>query len=207
MGILVGKKAPSFQCNAVMGDGTIEESFCFEDFSSGKYAVVFFYPLDFTFVCPSEILAFANRHEAISALNAVVVGVSIDSHWTHRAWRETPLTDGGIGPVPFPLAADLTREISRAYGVLSEADDSYYPEGVAMRATFILDANGVVRHKVVNDEPLGRNIDEVIRVLDALQFFEENGQVCPAGWTAGQQGMSNTPSGVAEYLSEHGEKL
>jgi len=207
MGILVGKKAPSFQCNAVMGDGTIEESFCFEDFSSGKYAVVFFYPLDFTFVCPSEILAFANRHEAISALNAVVVGVSIDSHWTHRAWRETPLADGGIGPVPFPLAADLTREISRAYGVLSEADDSYYPEGVAMRATFILDANGVVRHQVVNDEPLGRNIDEVIRVLDALQFFEENGQVCPAGWTAGQQGMSNTPSGVAEYLSEHGEKL
>ena len=207
MGILVGKKAPSFQCNAVMGDGTIEESFCFDDFSSGKYVVIFFYPLDFTFVCPSEILAFANRHEAISALNAVVVGVSIDSHWTHRAWRETPLADGGIGPVPFPLAADLTREISRAYGVLSEADDSYYPEGVAMRATFILDANGVVRHQVVNDEPLGRNIDEVIRVLDALQFFEENGQVCPAGWTAGQQGMSNTPSGVAEYLSEHGEKL
>ena len=207
MGLLVGKRAPSFSCNAVMADGTIEESFCFADFSSDKYAVVFFYPLDFTFVCPSEILAFANRYEAISAMNAVVIGVSVDSHHTHRAWRETPLTDGGIGAVPFPLAADLTREISRAYGVLTEAGDSYYPEGVAMRATFILDASGVVRHQVVNDEPLGRNIDEVLRVLDALQFFEENGQVCPAGWTAGQQGMNNTPSGVAEYLSEHGATL
>ena len=207
MGLLVGKRAPSFSCNAVMGDGTIEESFCFGDFASDKYAVVFFYPLDFTFVCPSEILAFANRYDAISAMNAVVIGVSVDSHHTHRAWRETSVSDGGIGAVPFPLAADLTREISRAYGVLTEAGDSYYPEGVAMRATFILDASGVVRHQVVNDEPLGRNIDEVLRVLDALQFFEENGQVCPAGWTAGQQGMSNTPSGVAEYLSEHGATL
>ena len=207
MGLLVGKRAPSFQCNAVMADGTIEESFCFDDFSSGKYVVIFFYPLDFTFVCPSEILAFANRYEAISAMNADVLGVSIDSHHTHRAWRETPLTDGGIGTVPFALAADLTREISRAYGVLSEAGDSYYPEGVAMRATFILDAEGVVRHQVVNDEPLGRNIDEVLRVLGALQFFEQHGQVCPAGWTAGQKGMSNTPGGVAEYLSEHGATL
>lgn len=207
MGLLVGKRAPSFQCNAVMADGSIEKSFCFDDFSSGKYVVIFFYPLDFTFVCPSEILAFANRYEAISAMNADVLGVSIDSHHTHRAWRETPLTDGGIGAVPFPLAADLTREISRAYGVLSEAGDSYYPEGVSMRATFILDANGVVRHQVVNDEPLGRNIDEVLRVLDALQFFEQHGQVCPAGWTAGKKGMSNTPSGVAEYLSEHGATL
>ena len=162
--------------------------------------VIFFYPLDFTFVCPSEILAFANRYEAISAMNADVLGVSIDSHHTHRAWRETPLTDGGIGAVPFPLAADLTREISRAYGVLSEAGDSYYPEGVSMRATFIVDANRVVRHQVVNDEPLGRNIDEVLRVLDALQFFEQHGQVCPAGWTVGKKGMINTPSGVAEYL-------
>ena len=207
MGILVGKRAPSFSCNAIMADGTIEESFCFGDFSSDKYAVVFFYPLDFTFVCPSEILAFANRYEAISAMNAVVLGVSVDSHHTHRAWRETSVTDGGIGAVPFPLAADLTRQISRAYGVLTEAGDSHYPEGVAMRATFILDTSGVVRHQVVNDEPLGRNIDEVLRILDALQFFEENGQVCPAGWTAGQQGMSNTPSGVAEYLSEHGATL
>ena len=207
MGLLVAKRAPSFQCNAVMAGGTIEESFCFDDFSSGKYVVIFFYPLDFTFVCPSEILAFANRYEAISAMNADVLGVSIDSHHTHRAWRETSLTDGGIGAVPFPLAADLTREISRAYGVLSEAGESYYPEGVAMRATFILDANGVVRHQVVNDEPLGRNIDEVLRVLDALQFFEQHGQVCPAGWTAGKKGMSNTPSGVAEYLSEHGAIL
>jgi peroxiredoxin (alkyl hydroperoxide reductase subunit C) len=190
-----------------MADGTIEESFCFDDFSSGRYVVIFFYPLDFTFVCPSEILAFANRYEAISAMNADVLGVSIDSHHTHRAWRETPLTDGGIGAVPFALAADLTREISRAYGVLSEAGDSYYPEGVAMRATFILDANGVVRHQVINDEPLGRNIDEVLRVLGALQFFEQHGQVCPAGWTAGQKGMSNTPGGVAEYLSEHGATL
>ena len=207
MGLLVGKRAPSFHCNAVMADGSIEESFCFDDFSSGKYVVIFFYPLDFTFVCPSEILAFANRYEALSAMNADVLGVSIDSHHTHRPWRETPLTDGGIGAVPFPLAADLTREISRAYGVLSEAGESYYPEGVAMRATFILDANGVVRHQVVNDEPLGRNIDEVLRVLDALQFFEQHGQVCPAGWTAGKKGMSNTPSGVAEYLSEHGATL
>lgn len=207
MGLLVGKRAPSFSCNAVMPDGTIDESFSFEEFSAKKYAVVFFYPLDFTFVCPSEILAFANRYSAISAMNAVVIGISIDSHHTHRAWRETPLTDGGIGAVPFPLAADLTREISRAYGVLSEANNSFYPEGVAMRATFITDANGIVRHQVVNDEPLGRNIDEVLRVLDALQFFEENGQVCPAGWSAGQKGMSTTPSGVASYLTEHADTL
>ena len=207
MGLLIGKRAPSFNCNAVLGDGAMEESFCFEDFSRNKYAVLFFYPLDFTFVCPSEILAFANRYEAISARNAVIVGASIDSHHTHRAWRETSLADGGIGSVPFPLVADLTREISLAYGVLSEEGESYYPQGVAMRATFIIDTKGIVRHQLVNDEPLGRNIDEVIRVLDALQFFEENGQVCPAGWTSGQTGMSNTPSGVASYLSEHAEEL
>ena len=163
--------------------------------------------MDFTFVCPSEIISITNRTEKLKALGCEVVGVSVDSHWTHNAWRNTEVKAGGIGAVPFPLAADMTRNISESYGILDDSEDSYYPAGVSMRATFVIDQKGVVRHQVVNDEPLGRNMDDVVRVVEALQFFEENGQVCPAGWNKGDAGMTNTPEGVASYLAERGDSL
>ena len=140
-------------------------------------------------------------------LGCEVVGISVDSHWTHNAWRNTAVEDGGIGAVPFTLAADMTRKISKKYGILSGGKKSYYPEGVSMRATFVIDQDGIVRHQVVNDEPLGRSMDEVVRIVEALQFFENNGQVCPAGWQKGDAGMTNTPDGVASYLSENSGKL
>jgi len=207
MSVLVGSKAPVFTTQAVMANGEITGDYDFGAAIEGKYAVLFFYPMDFTFVCPSEILAFANRTAALEALGCEVVGVSVDSHWTHNAWRSTSVDQGGIGNVPFTLAADMTRQISSAYGILSNSADSYYPDGVSMRATFIIDQKGVVRHQVVNDEPLGRNMDDIVRTVEALQFFEQNGQVCPAGWKKGDAGMVNTPTGVASYLAENSEKL
>jgi len=202
MSILVGKKAPDFNTQAVLGDGSIVGDFSLSETIKGKYAVVFFYPLDFTFVCPSEIIAMDHRVEALKALNTEVIGVSIDSHFTHNAWRNTPVNEGGIGQLKYTLAADMDHSIAQAYGIESDGGDSYYPAGVAMRATFVIDQKGVVRHQVVNDEPLGRNMDEVVRIVEALQFFEENGQVCPAGWNKGDKGMVNTPDGVAKYLTE-----
>ncbi len=207
MSILVGKKAPTFKTQAVLATGEVVDDFDFESATKDKYSVLFFYPLDFTFVCPSEIIAMANRTEHLRELGCEVIGVSVDSHWTHNAWRNTAVTDGGIGPVPFVLAADMTREVSEAYGILAESPESYYPKGVSMRATFVMDRSGIVRHQVVNDEPLGRNMDDVVRVVEALQFFEQNGQVCPAGWNKGDGGMTNTPKGVASYLTENAEKL
>ena len=207
MTILVGQKAPLFETQAVMPNGEITDTFSLETLIKGKYGVIFFYPMDFTFVCPSEILAMASRAKQLQEMGCEVVAVSVDSHWTHNAWRETKVEDGGIGHVPFVLAADMSREISEAYGVLANASESYYPNGVSMRATFVIDQSGVVRHQVVNDEPLGRNMDDVVRVLDALQFFEENGQVCPAGWNKGDDGMVNTPEGVADYLSKNADQL
>ena len=207
MSILVGRKAPTFQTQAVLPTGEVVDEFDFKGAIQDKYAVLFFYPLDFTFVCPSEILAMAHRTAHLRELGCEVVAVSVDSHWTHNAWRNTSVDDGGIGPVPFTLAADMTRKISKAYGILAKSKKSYYPAGVSMRATFVIDQSGIVRHQVVNDEPIGRNMDEVVRVVEALQFFETNGQVCPAGWTQGDDGMVNTPEGVASYLSEHGEAL
>lgn len=207
MSILVGKKAPDFNTQAVLGDGSIVGDFSLSETIKGKYAVVFFYPLDFTFVCPSEIIAMDHRVEALKALNTEVIGVSIDSHFTHNAWRNTPVNEGGIGQLKYTLAADMDHSIAQAYGIESDGGDSYYPAGVAMRATFVIDQKGIVRHQVVNDEPLGRNMDEVVRIVEALQFFEENGQVCPAGWNKGDKGMVNTPDGVAKYLSEEADKL
>jgi peroxiredoxin (alkyl hydroperoxide reductase subunit C) len=207
MSILVGKKAPNFTTQAVHADGTITGEFKLSDAIEGKYAVVFFYPLDFTFVCPSEILAMGSRTAKLNELGCEVVGVSVDSHFTHNAWRNTEVSDGGIGAVPFTLAADMTRKISKKYGILSKGGNSYYPAGVSMRATFVIDQKGYVRHQVVNDEPLGRNMDEVVRIVEALQFFENNGQVCPAGWNKGDAGMTNTPEGVASYLAENAENL
>ena len=207
MSVLVGKKAPDFTTQAVLSDGTVVEDFNLNSKISGKYGVVFFYPLDFTFVCPSELISMHNRTEKLSALGAEVIAVSIDSHWTHLAWRNTPVDKGGIGHVNYTLAADMNHAICSAYGIESDGGDSHYPAGTAMRATFIIDQNGIVRHQVVNDEPLGRNMDEVVRIIEALQFFEEHGQVCPAGWNKGDDGMVNTPEGVASYLGANAEKL
>ena len=207
MSILVGKKAPMFQTQAVLPGGEVVSNFNFETAVEGKYAVLFFYPMDFTFVCPSEILAMARRTQHLREVGCEVVGVSVDSHWTHNAWRNTAVDQGGIGAIPFVLAADMTRKISESYGIMADGPDSYYPSGVSMRATFVLDRSGIIRHQVINDEPIGRNMDDLVRVVEALQFFEENGQVCPAGWNKGDAGMRNTPEGVANYLSEHSERL
>ncbi|HBR87269.1 MAG TPA: alkyl hydroperoxide reductase [Candidatus Marinimicrobia bacterium] len=207
MSVLVGRKAPDFTTQAVLADDSIVGDYNFTDARNGKYAVVFFYPLDFTFVCPSELIAMDHRMDKLTELGVEVVGVSIDSHHTHFAWRNTAINDGGVGKLKYTLAADMNHSIAKAYGIQSEGGDSYYPAGVAMRATFVIDQNGIVRHQIVNDEPLGRNMDEVVRIVEALQFFEENGQVCAAGWQKGDEGMVNTASGVASYLSKHADEL
>ena len=201
MGVLVGRKAPDFTANAVLGDGSITNNFNLEKAVEGKYAVVFFYPLDFTFVCPSELIAFDHRLEEFKKRNVEVIGVSIDSHYTHNAWRNTAINDGGIGQVGYTLVADINHAICQAYDVEHPA------AGVAFRASFLIDREGMVRHQVVNDLPLGRNIDEMLRMIDALQFNEEHGEVCPAGWNKGDKGMKADPNGVAEYLAENAEKL
>jgi peroxiredoxin (alkyl hydroperoxide reductase subunit C) len=200
MGVLVGKSAPDFTAAAVLGNGEIVDSYTLSAAAKGKKAVVFFYPLDFTFVCPSELLAFDHRIEEFKKRNVEVIGVSIDSQFSHNAWRNTPVNDGGIGPVRYTLVADVKHEICRAYDVESD-------EGVAFRGSFLIDEEGVVRHQVVNDLPLGRNVDEMLRMVDALAFHQEHGEVCPAGWKEGDEGMDASPTGVAKYLSEHGDKL
>lgn len=201
MGVLVGRKAPDFTAPAVLGDGQITETYHFSDAIKGKYAVLFFYPLDFTFVCPSELIAFDHRIEEFKKRNVEVVGVSIDSHFTHSAWRNTPINKGGIGAVRYTLVADMTHNICRAYDVET-------PDGaVAYRGSFLIDKEGHVRHQIVNDLPLGRNIDEMIRMVDALQFTEQHGEVCPAGWKEGDKGMKATADGVANYLAEEGSRL
>lgn len=200
MSVLVGHKAPDFTASAVLADGEIVDNFNLSEYLSGSYGVLFFWPLDFTFVCPSEILAYGHRAPALEGMNAKLVGVSIDSQFTHNAWRNTPVNEGGLGPVPFPMVADVTHEIGENYGIM-------HKDGVALRATFLIDQEGVVRHQIVNDLPLGRNADEAVRMVEALQFHEENGEVCPAGWRPGQAGMSANPEGVAKYLAEHAESL
>lgn len=198
--VLVGQEAPDFTAAAVLGSGEIVDNFNFKEATKGKYAVVFFYPLDFTFVCPSELIAFDHRLADFKAKNVEVIGISIDSHFTHAAWRNTPVNQGGIGQVGYPLVADIKHEICQSFGVEAAG-------GVAYRGSFLIDKNGVVRHMVVNDLPLGRNIDEMLRMVDALQFTEEHGEVCPAGWNKGKAGMKASTSGVAEYLASHAEQL
>jgi len=199
MAVLVGKQAPDFTATVVLGNNEIQE-ITFSAFTKNKYAVLFFYPLDFTFVCPSELIAFGNRLEEFKKRDVEVIGVSIDSQYTHLAWKNTPVNEGGIGQVGYPLVADIKHEICRAYDVEAAA-------GVAFRGSFLIDKAGVVRHQVVNDLPLGRNIDEMLRMVDALQFTEAHGEVCPAGWNKGKAGMKADASGVAEYLAEHAEAL
>jgi len=200
MSVLVGKKAPDFTAPAVLGDGSIVDAFSLSETIKGKTAVVFFYPLDFTFVCPSELIAFDHRMDEFKKRGVEVIGVSIDSHLTHNAWRNTAINDGGIGQIGYTLVADLTHSICKDYDVESAG-------GMAYRGSFLIDENGDVRHQVVNDLPLGRNVDEMIRMVDALQFHEEHGEVCPAGWTQGDSGMDASPAGVASYLSDNADKL
>ena len=200
MSVLVGKQAPDFTVPAVLGNGEIVDSFNFAEATKGKYAVVLFYPLDFTFVCPSELIALDHRMDEFKARGVEVIAVSIDSHFTHNAWRNTPINQGGIGAVRYTLAADISHSICKDY-------DVEHAIGVAFRGTFLIDKNGVVRHQVVNDLPLGRNMDELLRMVDALDFHETHGEVCPAGWNKGDAGMSASPAGVAEYLDKNADKL
>ena len=199
MSVLVAKQAPNFTAPAVMPDGTIKEDFKLSDYR-GQYVVLFFWPLDFTFVCPTEIIAHDHRLDQFKERQTQVIGVSIDSQYTHFAWRNTSIDDGGIGTVKFPMVADVKHEITRAYGI-------EHPDGVAMRASFLIDKNGVVQHQVVNNLPIGRDVDEMLRVVDALQFTEQYGEVCPVGWRRGEAAMKPTPQGVAEYLSKHKNEL
>lgn len=198
--VLVGKKAPDFTTSAVLANGEIVDNYNFSSSVKNKYSVVFFYPLDFTFVCPSELIAFDKKIDDFKKHNVEVIGISIDSHYTHSAWRNTPINKGGIGHVNYTLVADINHKICRSYGIEAEG-------GVAYRGSFLIDRNGIVRHMVVNDLPLGRNIDEMLRMVEALQFTEEHGEVCPANWNKGKQGMKPTTSGVAEYLSKHSKEL
>ena len=196
---LVQKPAPDFEVEAVFPDGETR-SLSLSSFKGKKYVVLFFYPADFTFVCPTEILAFSNHLKEFEKRNTVVIGCSIDSHHTHRAWRNTKVEEGGIGSIKYPLVADVRKEIAAQYGVLLDA-------GMALRGTFLIDKGGIVRQETINDLPLGRSIEETIRLIDALQHTEEHGEVCPAGWNKGKAAMKESPQGVASYLKENATKL
>ncbi len=198
MSVLVAKEAPDFKAQAVMPDNSFQE-ISLSDYK-GKYVVLFFYPLDFTFVCPSEIIAFDKRLEEFKTRNVEVIGVSIDSHFSHLAWKNTAIENGGIGNVQFPLVADINKEVTDAY-------DLRTGPGIALRGSFLIDKEGMVQHQVVNNLSLGRDIDEMLRVVDALQFTEEHGEVCPAGWQKGKSGMKGSTEGVAEYLANNHEEL
>lgn len=201
MTVLVGREAPDFTVSAVLSNGEIVEDFNLKEAIRDKYGIVFFYPLDFTFVCPSELIALDHAIEELKSRDVEVIGVSIDSQFTHNAWRNTPIHDGGIGPVRYTLAADIAHNVCRSYGV-------EHPEaGVALRAVFLIDKDGIVRSQIVNDLPLGRNVKEIIRLVDALQFHEQNGEVCPANWNKGDTGMQASPQGVASYLAENADRL
>lgn len=201
MSVLVGKTAPDFTVPAVMPNNEINDKFNLTEYLDGKVGILFFYPLDFTFVCPSEIISFNNKLKQFEERGAKVVAVSVDSHFTHLAWKNTEVNKGGIGNVQFPMVADLTKSIASDYDVLIEN------AGVALRGTFLIDKNGVVRNQVINDLPLGRSIDEALRIVDALNFHEEHGEVCPAGWNKGSEGMTATAEGVSKYLDKNAGDL
>ncbi len=210
MSVLVGRKAPLFEATAVVNGGEIVEKFSLEQFIGKKHVVFFFYPLDFTFVCPTEILAFQERIADFEKRNVAVVGCSVDSEHSHWAWLNTELKDGGIKGVKYPLVSDLSKTISENYDVLAgdydydEENDlsTFDGDAVAYRGLFLIDKQGVVRHQVINDLPLGRSIDEALRMVDALQYFEEHGEVCPANWKQGDEAMTATHAGVAAYLGK-----
>ena len=195
MPTLVTKTAPDFTASAVMPDGSFKDDFKLSDYR-GKYVVLFFYPLDFTFVCPTEIIAFSSKTEEFKKRNTEVIGVSIDSKFSHLAWRNSDRKKGGLGEISYPLVADMDKKISADYDVLLDA-------GIALRGLFLIDKNGIVQHQLINNLPLGRNIDEALRMVDALQYFENNGEVCPANWTQGADSMKPDPQGSQEYFEKH----
>jgi peroxiredoxin (alkyl hydroperoxide reductase subunit C) len=201
MTILVGRKAPDFTTAAVMADGQINGNFNLHKAIQNQYGILFFYPLDFTFVCPSELIALDNRIEEFQTRNTLVMGVSIDSQFTHSAWRNTPVANGGIGAVRYPLIADVNHSICQAYGV------EHPTAHVALRGAFLIDKHGMVRSQIVNDLPLGRNVDELLRLIDALEFHEQHGEVCPANWTKGKSAIKPTSEGIASYLAQEAEQL
>ena len=210
MSTLVGKKAPLFKANAVVNGKEIVENFSLEQFIGEKYVVFFFYPLDFTFVCPTELLAFQEKLAEFEKRNTAVVGCSVDSEFSHWAWLNTEKNHGGIKSVTYPIVADLSKTIAENYGVLAgeydideEGKSIFVGAPVAYRGLFLIDKNGVVRHQLVNDLPLGRNVDEALRMVDALSHFEEYGEVCPANWQEGKDAMKASSEGVADYLSKH----
>jgi len=194
MSALVAKPAPEFTAQAVMPDGSFKE-IKLSDYK-GKYVILFFYPLDFTFVCPTEIIAFSEKMDEFKKRNTEVLGVSIDSHFSHLAWRNTDRKQGGLGDIQYPLVADVNKKITYDFGVMHEA-------GIAFRGLFLIDTNGIVQHQLINNLPLGRNIDEALRMVDALQFHEKNGEVCPANWSEGSDGMKADPTGSKEYFQKH----
>ncbi len=207
MSVLVGKKAPSFKANAVVNGGEIVENFSLDQYVGDKYVLFYFYPADFTFVCPTEILAFEEKKAEFEKRNVAIVGCSVDSEFSHWKWLQTELKDGGIKGVSYPLVADLSKTISENYDVLAgeydydeDGNSTFVGTPQAYRGLFLIDKNGVVRHQVVNDMPLGRSVDEALRMVDALQYFEENGEVCPANWKPGDKAMKATQESVAEYL-------
>lgn len=201
MSVLVGRRAPDFTAAAVLGDGSITDNYNLHDAIKGKYGMVFFYPLDFTFVCPSELIALNHRLNDFKERNVEVISVSIDSQFSHHAWRNTPVDKGGIGQVGYTMVADVNHNICQSFGV-------EHPEaGVALRGAFLIDKQGIIRAQVVNDLPLGRNIEELIRTVDALQFFEQNGEVCPANWQKGKKAIKASPEGIAAYLAANAEEL
>jgi len=195
MSTLVTKPAPEFKAQTVMPDNSIAEK-TLTELRGKKHAIVFFYPLDFTFVCPSEIIAFDKKIDEFKKRDCEVIGVSVDSQFTHLAWKNTPIDKGGIGQVKFPLVADLTKQIAEQFGIL-------FNGAVALRGLFLIDKEGIVRHAVINDLPLGRSVDEALRMLDALQYTEKHGEVCPANWKKGEAAMKPTAEGVADYLAKH----
>jgi peroxiredoxin 2/4 len=199
MSVLVAHKAPDFIAPAVMPDNSINPSFNLSDYK-GKPIVLFFWPLDFSFVCPTEIIAHDRRLATFEERGIQVIGVSVDSQYTHLAWKKTPRTRGGIGPVRFPMVADVNHEITKKYGI-------EHPDGVAMRASFLIDENGIVQSQIVNNLDLGRNVDEMIRLADALAYTKESGKVCPAGWEKGKAGLDASAEGIESYLGEFSENL
>jgi peroxiredoxin (alkyl hydroperoxide reductase subunit C) len=210
MSVLVGKKAPLFEADAVVNGGEFVEKFSLEQYIGKKHVVFFFYPLDFTFVCPTEIIAFQDKMDEFEKRNVAVVGCSVDSNFSHWAWLNTPKEKGGIQGVKYPLVSDLSKTIAENYDVLAgeydydeDGNATFNGSPVAYRGLFLIDKQGVVRHQVVNDLPLGRSIDEALRMVDALQFFEENGEVCPADWHPGEDAVQPTLDGIANYLSKH----
>lgn len=199
--ILVSNKAPDFTAPAVIASGEIIKKFHFNKFILNKYAILFFWPMDFTFVCPSEIIAFNKRYYDLKKRNVEIVGVSCDSQFVHYAWQNISIEKGGIGKIKYPMVADTKKDIQRKYGV------EHIELGVALRATFLIDKENIVRHQTINDLPLGRNINEIIRMVDALQFHEKNGEVCPAQWDIGKKGINPSPQGIASFLRDNFEDL